>query len=349
LQRNRSLEVEVEILESELGSVLHADGRLVAVLDLKADGFALLNGTERDRLVEGFAASFGLLARSRSVVKRAGWVVEVTTGSVTSLERDRRRRARGPVQQTGSYARLLGEVDHALPERRAHLFLASGVLGGSFDSLSEDLIKEAKTVADALEGAGHLRPELVDAEGLRSVLGELCTPAESPNVLRSVTASRFDRVEGAMGNAVAWWVAEWPRHDVSAEALSSVLLGDGSRRMAIVAEPVETQTALRRTQVASTKGAADEELRRRGGFLVDRRRTAQADHRAVREEELVAGHHGLRFAGFLSVHTPDRVRLDEEVRSTELAAVQAGLVLRRLQGDHHRGRLATFPLGRGLS
>jgi hypothetical protein len=119
--------------------------------------------------------------------------------------------------------------------------------------------------------------------------------------------------------------------------------------MAVVFEPIDAQVALRRVQVASTKGAADEELRRRGGFLMDRRRSAEADHRSVREDELVAGHQGLRFSGYLSVHAPDRTMLGDEIRATELAAAQAGLVLRRLQGDHHRGRLATFPLGRGLS
>ena len=69
---------------------------------------------------------------------------------------------------------------------------------------------------------------------------------------------------------------------------------------------------------------------------------------AEREAELVDGHGSLRLAGFLAVEVAEDEDLDGVVAETELAAAQARLVLRRLQGDHSRGLVATLPLCAGL-
>lgn len=347
--RHRTQRCEVRLVVHGSHAALHLDHRLVVVLELAADGFALLEGPQRDRLVEGFSASLGQLARSRSIVERVGWSVGIAQGSVELLERDRRRRAVGPLMEVEAYATLLDEIDARLPERRVQLFLTTGLLRGVPEEYLDEVLEEARTVAVALERTGHPHPRICGATDLHRVLDEIGAREATPEMFIVEMRSSFDHVSDPTGCAVSWWVADWPRHEVSAEALSALLLGEGQRRMAVVFEPVDPHVALRRAQVASTKGAADAELRRQGGFLADRRRTAEANHRAVREEELVSGHQGLRFSGFISVHMPDVAGVEAEARATELLAAQAGLSLRRLQGDHHRGRLATFPLGRGLS
>ena len=118
--------------------------------------------------------------------------------------------------------------------------------------------------------------------------------------------------------------------------------------MSVVFEPVAPSLALRRAQSAKTSTAADEEVRRRGGFLRDRRREREAGHLERRETELVDGHSSLRFAGFVSVGAETEILLRERGSATELAAAHCGLLLRRCQGDHGRGLLATLPLAQGL-
>ena len=113
-------------------------------------------------------------------------------------------------------------------------------------------------------------------------------------------------------------------------------------------EPVSPSIALRRAQNARTSGAADDELRRRGGFMSDRRRERESDHLMTRESELVDGHSSLRFAGYITVSASDEALLFTRAAETELAGAQSRLLLRRLQGDHARGYVATLPLGAGL-
>ena len=106
--------------------------------------------------------------------------------------------------------------------------------------------------------------------------------------------------------------------------------------------------ALRRAQVARTSGAADEEVRRRGGFLADRRRLREAEHLAQREAELIDGHSSLRFSGFVATGAPSESLLRERAAAVEMAAAHAGLRLQPCQGDHGRGFLASLPLSMGL-
>jgi hypothetical protein len=111
---------------------------------------------------------------------------------------------------------------------------------------------------------------------------------------------------------------------------------------------VPLSIALRRAQNAKTTGAADDELRRRGGFLNDRRRERESDHLARRESELVDGFVSIRMIGFVSVRGSVQSERELLTNQTELAASQAGIVLQRLNGDHGRGYIATLPLGTGL-
>ena len=347
--RNRVQRLEVQLLHGTQGSALSVDGRLVVVLELRADGFALLDASGQGRLVAGFASVIGQLARSQRLIERVGWSASIEAGSITTLDHDRRRRARGPLDLVESYAGLLRESDALLPNRRAHLFLGTGMLRKPPQGVIEELLTEALGLANALEMTGHRRPRVLGGDEIRQAFGENFEWDDARSTMSASTRCGFDSLECSAGRAVSWWVEEWPRHGVTAESLSPVLLGEGQRRMAVIFEPIDAHLALRKAQVATTKGAADDELRHRAGFLLDRRRRAEADHRSVREEELVVGHQGLRFSGFLSVHAQGGAQLAEEVRRTELAAAQTGFVLRRLQGDHHRGWLATFPLARGLS
>lgn len=146
-----------------------------------------------------------------------------------------------------------------------------------------------------------------------------------------------------------YWVAQWPRTDVPADFLASLLLvGDVRRTVSVVMEPVGPTEAARQVEHDRTAELADSELRRRGGFLATARRQRQAATLAGREAELADGHASFRFSAYVTVTSDDADTLADACERVEQAAVQAGLELRRCYGDQLRAFVATLPLAAGL-
>jgi hypothetical protein len=353
---------ELSVLELELfdpgtpagrppvGGVLGA-GAPVVVLRLACQGISLLDTDARQRLVGGLTHAVGLLAREGSAVDRAAFSLHASTDDGQQLARDLRRRGRGELEApAASYRALLGSQRGRLPISTIDLVLQGRSDRGLRPEACRALLEEAEQVARALEDAGHPPARLLEPDELREELRRRCGAALSGDDgrLQLEGRLRFDRVELDDRLLRAWWVAEWPRHEVGAELLAPLLLAATPLSMAIVLEPVAPSAALRRAKVARTSGAADEELRRRGGFLGDRRRQREAEHLERREVELVDGHGSLRFSGFLAVAASDDEELGARSAAIELAAAQAGLRLQPCQGDHARGWTATLPLARGL-
>jgi len=128
-----------------------------------------------------------------------------------------------------------------------------------------------------------------------------------------------------------------------------LLQAGGVRTFAIHYEPVAPSRSQRRVDRDSTRLAADEEQRTRGGFRIGaRHRRAQA---AVleRESELVAGFFELEYAGFVTVTAADVDTLERSCAEYEQTAAQAGLELRPLDGRHDLALVCTLPVGRGLA
>ena len=66
-----------------------------------------------------------------------------------------------------------------------------------------------------------------------------------------------------------YWVEEWPRTPVRPDFLSPLLLGTRCARVvSLTVEAVPPGRAARQVEAARTADLADEELRRRGGFLL---------------------------------------------------------------------------------
>jgi hypothetical protein len=326
-------------------------GAPTIVVRLACQGISLLTPGERDRLVNGLTGALDLLAREGSSVSRVSLSATIVDDDGASLLRDLRRRCRGELDVAiSSYRELLGAVSGDLPSAVVDLVLrgrperalqADGILG---------LLGDADQVLRALEEAGHPRGRILSEVELIEDLGARvggCLASEGGR-LSICGSARFDHLELDGELARSWWVAEWPRHEVSSELLAPVVLGATPLALTIVFEPISPGAALRRAQVARTKGVADDEVRRRGGFLADRRRQREAEHLERREAELVDGHGSLRFAGFLSIRASDAEALRERSIAVELAAAQAGLRLQRCQGDHAQGFVAALPLTTGL-
>ena len=156
------------------------------------------------------------------------------------------------------------------------------------------------------------------------------------------------RTDGAWH--VTYWVAEWPRVEVGADFLAPLLLSPGCRRAAAVTMgPVGPAQAARQVESARTADLADEELRRRAGFVTTARRRREADGVVRREAELADGHAEYRFSGYLTVSAADPTALDTACAEVEQAASQAHLELRRLYGQQEESFTWTLPLARGLA
>ena len=358
--RRSTVLLDVEVVDSGtlgasegIGVVRHRSGALSVTLALDSTGISLLEAEATDRRVDGFLAALGALAREGCGVDRIGWSASVAPDPGDQLVRDARRRGAGGVEAAQvSYRELLAAAVPTGLVRRVELTLRTSQgprRGARSPSAIAGLLDEVQVVSSALEDSGHRRCRLLSPGELKERLalgGELC--AEEDGHLQVRGTERFDSVTVDDRSIVTWWVAGWPRTEVTAELLSPLLLGGIARSMAVVFEPVAPSAALRRAASARTSEIADAEIRRRGGFLADRRAQRQREHTESREAELVDGHGSLRLSGFVAVSAADREDLERAVAETELAAAQTRLELRRLQGDHARGVVATLPLAAGL-
>ena len=95
-----------------------------------------------------------------------------------------------------------------------------------------------------------------------------------------------------------YWIAEWPRSEVTASFLQPLILMPGVRRaLSLTAEPLPATRALRDIRRAKVEHAADTAQRARLGQVDDEAAHAEADDVIRRERELADGHADLRFAG----------------------------------------------------
>jgi len=146
-----------------------------------------------------------------------------------------------------------------------------------------------------------------------------------------------------------YWIAEWPRVDVTPDFLGPVLFSSLRRSVTMVMEPVSPSRAARQVAQARTADLADGELRRRGGFLVTARHTREKESVEDRDTELADGHAQYRFSGYVTLTADSREELDRARSALEQAAGQARIELRLLFGEQDVAFTCGLPLGRGLS
>jgi hypothetical protein len=356
--RSRSF-VELQIRELE-----HAEFGLIGILEeqlgysnivllVDASCIQFLDPERRDSRVEGFSAMLGALGREGSAIDRVSWTIWSEEADPSEVKRAYRvEGSAGSEIPKAIYGEVLEEVHAGAVGYRIAITIRLRKSTRKDRSTDDQLIDAGITVVRALETSGHRRVEFASERELLSLFESGFkihgTSEKHPNQLALLGTEHWSFAAFEGNQTCAWWIAEWPRHEVSAELLGQFFLGDGARCVAITTELVPSSVALRRAQHAKTTGAADDELRRRGGFLSDRRRERESDHLARRESELVDGFLSIRMIGFVSVRGHDQAERELLEHQTELAAAQAGIVLQRLNGDHGRGYVAALPLGTGL-
>ncbi len=338
------------------------DGTASAVLEASGAGFALLDPEDKQRRLAGCAAVLAGLAREGSVVHRLQWVERVHPGDADGLQESMAERLDpdAPPEAARSYAELIGRAGPLTPRHETLVVLSVSARrlrrrrdgsGRGRVALLESVAAELAMLETGLRAADIDVSRTLSGVGLGAALaagfhggtGHWRTPW--PVAVESTWSAV--RTDGAWH--ATYWVAEWPRTEVGPDFLVPLLLMvPAVRVVSVTMEPVGPKRAAREVESVRTGAAADEELRRRGGFMATARRQRQAEGMARREAELADGHADIRFSGYITVTGTDLSSLERSCSEVERAAAQSRLDLRRLYGQQEEALTFTLPMGRGL-
>lgn len=238
-------------------------------------------------------------------------------------------------------------------------------LGGGIGALMELVHTEMDAISVDMPLAGVRIDSWLEPRALAGVIRE----AFDPDAIEELGERTGDRVGvsvesgGPMAATRTWdtlrtdtafhrtyWISEWPRVNVAPGFISSLTFaGDFIHSVSVVAEPIDSGSALKRIERDLQDVAANRRLQDKLGQT----RTLQQDQERVdvelREEELVAGHGEVRFSGFVTISAPTKETLAAADAKLRHGASQARVELRVLYGQQHQGFLVgALPLGRGV-
>ena len=353
-----------------------------AVLAVRGHSFALLGPTDQDHRIGAWSRVLASLAREGSPVHRLQWIESCLPDHGDAVRTHFEQHAvLGPdTDASRSYDSL---IDEASPTTRRHQVLVAltvhagrsrrsvraaggdgrGPGSGPGAGLGAVLLREVVSLQRQLEsaevtvegvlGPGSLAAVYRDAVSSmdqlelrhRSVGG----PVDPAPPWPTAVERHWDAVHTDATWHAVFWIAEWPRVDVTPDFLGPLFFSPVRRTLSVTMEPVDPRRAARQVAQARTADLADGELRRRGGFLVTARQVREKEGVEHRDTELADGHAQYRFSGYLSVTADTREELRDGCAAIEQAAGQARLELRRLYGEQDVAFSAVLPLGRGLS
>jgi hypothetical protein len=341
------------------------DRTYTAVLSVSGPGFVLLGAADKARRVGGWSGVLASLAREGTAVHRVQWIERSLPDDGAEVRRHIDDRAVLDAESVPrrSYAELVDgevaavhrhEVMLALTVHAGHSARAIRSAGGGQRGACALLLREAASLARrsaeaGLDVAGVLAPKALADAIRRGFDAEPVGPGTAwPGPMGLLP--EWGRVRTDATWHTTYWIAEWPRTDVTADFLGPLLLASDLRRsVSVVMEPVGPLRAARRIEQARTADIADAELRRRGGFLATARRRREEDVLVQREGELADGHASFRFSGYVTVSASATDALEDACGRIEQLAGQAGLELRRCYGDQALAFTCTLPFGRGLA
>jgi hypothetical protein len=345
-------------------------GNYAAVVAIRGRSFTLLDPTDKQRRLAAWGAVLAGLGRDGSPVHRVQWIERAVPSDRDGLHRYLEQEGvLGPGPCRESYQTLVAEAGPVGQHHEVLLVLAVRArrtgswlcgTGRRDESPVTVLRRELRLLQGQLRSADLVLEQVLESEqvvrALRSAVdppGLGTRPPTAPAVGSPWPVAVDERwsmyrTDGAWH--VTYWVEEWPRIDVGPDVLVPLLLGGQGRRTAsLVMAPVAPAQAVREVEAARTADLADDELRRRAGFLATARRRRQAEGVVRRESELAEGHGDYRFSGYLTVTAGERSELDDACAEVEQAARRAHLELRRLYGQQEEAFTWTLPLARGLS
>ncbi|HUA50197.1 MAG TPA: SCO6880 family protein [Solirubrobacteraceae bacterium] len=347
--------------------------RLTAVLACRVVSFSLLDPEAQERRL----ARWGLVlsGAAGSPIRRIQWLERTAPAQGDELarwlhdEHDPSIPLRG-TPMIESYLELIGATTRASHEHEVLVAVQVDAHRGADRgrrAAATTLIEETERVAQGIEAA---EVTVLGALGAGQLARALRTAFDPYARAELATLEAADPRRDGLAEANAWplgareqwehyradgavhatfWIAQWPRVDVSPMFMDA-LLGHSSvvRTVAVTFEPIAPDRSTRDAEAAVTRDHADRELRHRFG-QAETARQRQAQEAAVRREaELAAGHAEVRLAGFVTVSGRDPDDLRRACAEVHEQTVRARLELHRMYGQQADAFTFTLPLCRGL-
>jgi hypothetical protein len=362
----------LEATATPAGILIDGPARTVtAVMVIRGHSFALLGSGDQDARIAAWARVLAAVAREGSEVHRIQWLESCRPDDGGALRRHWHEHAVLGAESAAaqSYEALVDQsqpvtrchqVLMAVSVHRSHASRAIRASGGGVRGATAVLAGEMHALHRALDGAEISVEGVLGRTGLANVLAGAWAPPSDGDPGVPVTSvqgwpwptaieTEWDAIRTDGTWHATYWIAEWPRVDVTPDFLGPLLFSPLRRSIALVMEPVSPARAARQVAQARTADLADGELRRRGGFLVTARHSREKESVEDRDGELADGHAQYRFSGYVTVTAESRDELRTARAAVEQAAGQARIELRLLYGEQDVAFACTLPLGRGLS
>lgn len=353
-------------------------GTYSAVLTVRGQSFALLDLSEKARILDGWGGVLASLAREGSLVSRVQWIERTFAEGGDALGSYLREAVALPVA-SGPVRSYLELVENAGPATQHHETLIVLQLdakkawrqikqaGGRDVGAATVLAREIAFMAGQLSRVGVLVDGVLTPRLLAKAIRVAFDPQARPGLARravddSAIAGVHPNNAWPLATVASWsdfqtdscatatyWIREWPRVDVGPDFLAPFMLQTRApRAISLVMEPVAPLKAAREVQAARVEDISTEEQRRRMGFILTARRKREQEGVLRREQELADGHGDYRFSGYVTVSAPTPEELYIACGEVEQQAHQSHLELERMQGLQDLGFTFTLPLGRGL-
>jgi hypothetical protein len=357
------------------GVAVVVDGeRFSATVRVRGGPFALLEHAEQARVLDAWGRALAGFCRERTPVTRVAWSEWAAPASLA----EHLAFVRGqhddsvPTPGLGEYLELVGRAGPLTIAHETHVTLTidgrrvRGARATDRQRTVEVLLDELRLLAGRLEQGGlavdaplgpgelatvmRLRADPSSASRLSARRERLAEQARlvSPHNLAPIaveTAWRHVRIDQAWHRS--FWIAEWPRLEVHADWLASLLLHPGGiRTVTVVHEPVAPSRSRRAIDREATRLASDEDERTRRGFRIRAQHRRAETEVLARESEIVSGYAELRYSGFVTVTAFDPRSLADQCDEWEQVSAQCGLELRALDGQHDLALAVALPVGR---
>lgn len=158
----------------------------------------------------------------------------------------------------------------------------------------------------------------------------------------------WDRIHHDSGWSRVLWISEWPRIEVPAHFLHSLIFAPGVRKtLCLSMRPKGTNEALRQIRREKTEMVADHRQKQKIGQIQDLSDEQEYNDVLARERALISGHADVDFTGWIVVSAATETDLDAATKQIERAAGQAACETRVLFGRQAQAFIAAaLPVGR---
>jgi Putative type VII ESX secretion system translocon, EccE len=358
-------------LDETSGAVMVHDPHrqtLTAIVSVSHPAFVLLDTDDRTQRVSRWGQAYASLAQTGTCAAIQVLEAAVPDPATGQLEWYTERGIHDGGWADRQYQTLLDQVRLAAGTHRTTISLsldmraaarAIKAAGRGVAGAAEVLRGDMSSLTDSLRQAGLAVGRCLSEPELAAIIRAAYDPAividprSDPGARLAhagplAISEHWDRLRHDSGWSCVLWVSEWPRIDVAADFLHSIIFAPGVRRsLSLIARPLPTDVALRQIRKEKTDAVADMAHKEKVGQIADLSDAQEYQDLLERERSVVSGHTDVEFAGLIAVTATDPDALDAARAQITRAAAQAACEVRPFHGRQAQGFVcAALPLAR---